>query len=819
MRFSILDMRFSCRTASRLFVRFAPPSDGTYATVLRRNAVHETAVAERSDSNSGSKSRIENRESRIAYQFLILLLVLLPQLLKADCPAPPPYNGYKFLNPELLDYNSELYPFYLAFKADYNDTDLLAENIREADNLTEWYERYCGTAEIDDIRSLLYGNTINELKRVMDLSANPKASAKDLPGKLRTNSFAAHLVDYHCREVAQYLYYAKRVEPYVVRQRKTYTTTAGSRAERESFINEGLDYFKEAESHYVRLRYAYQVIRLAHYLGEHDYALELYDYLLPKISADPSILYDWIESHRAGILQQLGDYPQAAYLFSRVFARCASCRQSAHQSFVIRSDEEWREANLLCANDGERAMLHVLRAQDRRANLIQEMEAVFRLDPGSRALEPLLMRELLELERALLGVDINPRMSRERRGRAKREAGKRLTELQAFVNDIVDAGTTARPDLWLFARGILEVLAGDHYYADETFASLRRQSENDSLLTQVAIFQEVSNLLALSYVNDSVEVYYYDLLGDPDLTARYPYLTPLVNDKLEIIYEKRGRPGKAALLKHGFHAIQKNPQLPMINELMAMTDSLGGNPFDRGLLANRLGNNPIDDLNHLTGLYYLQRGQWEIALEYFIEIPAARRDGFGRYAPFVKQFADRVNYTPDASATRYNKVELLERLLELEEEARRTANDTLAARNYFNLGLAHYNMSYFSYNWAMADAFRSATSIDRVARSQVRGSVVPHRNAPLGNLENFNMDRARYYFERAAGRAPSKEASAEALYYAAKAERNEHYAAGRPGGKRPFTYFQRLKEDYGETRYYNYLVDECKTFAWFAGRD
>lgn len=753
-------------------------------------------------------------------KLLLLLALLASPDIYADCLPRPAFYGYKFLNPQLLDYNSELYPFYQAFNSEYDDPGLLAENLRERDNLAEWYERYCEQVEIEDIRSLLYGETSGTLKRVMDLSASEKASGKDLPGNWPKNSFASHLVDYKCKEVAQYLLFAKRLEPYVVRRKKTFASQSGARAEMESFIDEGLGYFKNTESHYVRLRYAYQLIRLAHYLKEYRYVLELHDYLMPKIGADPSILYDWIEGHRAGALQSLGEYPQSAYLFSRIFERCASCRESAHRSFNIRSDEEWAAANLLCANDHERAMLHILRAQDRRANLIREMESVFKLDPESRALEPLLMRELLELEKDLLGLDFNPKKDRNKRyhGRPRREAGKRLVELQTFVNKVVDSKKSARPELWLLARGALEMLGGDHYYADETFAEVRQLSDNDSLLDQAAILQKISDLLALDYANDEVEIYYYDMLKDDRMRARYPYLKPMVNDKLEAVYSQRGQRGKAALLRYGFDAIQKNPQIGMINELMGMTDSLSGNPFDRGLLEERVGKNVADDLHHLTGLYYMQRGQWEIALEYFIKIPAARRDSYGRFTPFVKQFKDRVNYTPDPSATTYNKVELLERLLSLEEEARRTENDTLAARNYFNIGLAHYNLSYFSYNWSFGDAFRSATSAARAARMPNNGSVLAHPDAPIGNLENFNMDRARYYFERALTRAPSREAAAEAMYYAAKTERNDYYANGRPGGQRPFTYFRRLEDEYSDTRYYGYLIEECRTFAWFAGR-
>ncbi|MEM9260697.1 MAG: hypothetical protein AAGA62_13695, partial [Bacteroidota bacterium] len=467
----------------------------------------------------------------------------------------------------------------------------------------------------------------------------------------------------------------------------------------------------------------------------------------------------------------------------------------------------------------ERATLHVLRAQNGRAVVIEEMENIYALEPGNPALEPLLMRELLELERDLLGLDFNPKKASNKAQlkRPRPEAGKRIVVLQAFVNRAIESNDTANPELWLLARGVIEMLAGDYFYARQTFDELAN-TRNDSLEQQVEILSEVMNILALNRIDDSVEMYYYDLLDDLPLQRKYPDLRSLVNDKFEAVYYRTGRKGKASLLQYGFDALQKAPELGPIMELESMADSLLGNAFDKRMLANRIGPNAQADIDDLLGTYYLQQGQWESALEVFQRIPTAQRDAYGVYSPFVKQFGDRVSFKPSATLVRYNKVDLLERLITLEDDARRSLNDTIAARNYFNIGLAHYNMSYFSYNWRMADYFRSGRSIEQAARRYTPDATFAHREAPLGNKENFNMDRARYYFERALSRAPTREAAAETLYYLAKTERNTHYANARPGGARPFAYFRRLRDEFSDTRFYELAIDECRTFAWFAGR-
>jgi hypothetical protein len=750
--------------------------------------------------------------------YIFLIALLLPVVSWADCGPYYGFYGYQFLNPKVIDYDTKLAPFFLAFGGNFQDEVVSAVEVQLEDNLAEWHERYCEQVDLTDIQNLIYGNTENRLQRLLRLIGQPDARPADLPPNLRANTFAQHLLRHKCEEVVEYLLFAKRCEPLVTINANAFTTDNSRREDMERLIDDGLDRFKTLKSHYVRLRYAYQLIRLAHYLKEYAYVIELYEYLMPKIEADESIIYDWIEGHRAGALQSMGDYPQSAYLYSRVFARCPSKRESAYLSFKINTDEQWQAALLLCESDQERAMMHVLRSQNSKAQLVEEMRSIYQYDPQNAALTPLLMRELLELERDLLGLDFNPNRQRNQQafGRPRKGVTSRVVALQGFINEVIQDGVSDQTDFWLFARGVVEMLSGDYFYAEETFEDLRLQSENDSIITQLDILDEVLHVLALNQVSDSIEVYYYQLLRQDALRKKYPDLRPLVNDKLEAVYRQKGAPGKAALLQYGFDALRLNPQLSQIEELENMADSLLGNRFDRLLLAERVGPNANDDINDLLGTYYLQQGQWETALEVFRRVPAARRDAYGTYVPFVKQFKDRVNFRPSATATEYNKVDLLERLLNLEEEARGTTNDTLAARNYFNIGLALYNMSYFSYNWRMADYFRSGSSMEQLQRNRrTENFVFAHPEAPLGNREDMNMERARYYFERALTRAPNREAAAEAVFFAAKTERNQHYTSAPKGATRPFRYFQLLQSNYSDTRFYQKAIAECRTFAWY----
>ena len=233
---------------------------------------------------------------------LIIFLTCGPTRVPAQCPTPLTHT-YRFLNPRVVGYDSQLAPFFLHFGAAYRDELTQPGNLQRRDNLAEWQERFCDQAPAEDIEALVYGNTLPLLQQLRGQMGLPKNTKPVLPPALAANAFAEHLLDAKCVEVTDYLIFAKQCEPFVTRPTDPFAETPPRTAEMESLIEVGLAAFPDVESHYVRLRYAYQLIRLAHYLGAYDYVLELYDYLLPKIDADPSLIYDWIEGHRAGALQ------------------------------------------------------------------------------------------------------------------------------------------------------------------------------------------------------------------------------------------------------------------------------------------------------------------------------------------------------------------------------------------------------------------------------------------------------------------------------------------------------------------------------------
>lgn len=757
-------------------------------------------------------------KARLKGTFLLLLILALPPVVPADCWVNPDAYTYRFVNPQLIILDEAGVSSYSRFGDLYNDQYANPEEARQSNNLDEWYERFCGNVERSDIAALLYGRTYNRLTQLARLVDNENSKTSDIDPGLRRNSFARHLVRYHCREVAHYLVYCKRVEPLVQAPLNAFASSAPKRTEMEQLLEEGLTVFRQTESQYVKLRYAYQVIRLAHYLQDYERTITLYEELIPQTLADPSILFYWIEGHRAGALQALGRYAESAYIYSRVFDRCPSRRESAYTSFKIRTDEEWQEALLFCQNEHERATLYVLRAQNPKADLVAEMRSIFHIQADNRALEPLLVREMERLEADFLGLSFNPRRgSNQRYGLPRDIARERIIALQTFVREVIEAGTAATPELWQLTEGYLNVLAGDYFYANSTFDRLQDSLVNDSLRSQLEVFEQVLDILELQTITDSTEVQYFRLLADEELVEQLPDLRKLITDKFRAIYLLDGRRAKALLMSYDLEEFKYNLDLSLINDLLALAAE-EETSFDRRLLSERAGPEALTDLTDMRATYYLQRGQLEAAADIFSEIPEENWDNYGQYYPFIPQFHDQVNLRISDTLRPYNKGQFFARMIELDNTARRTLDPDEAAADYFLLGLGHYNMSYFSYNWELADYFRSGTSAGRLVAGNNNDFVFPTIDSRFDNYESMNMEKALFYFEQARRMATDPEVAAKAAYYAAKCERNVDYTQGLLGQERNYRYFQLLQDEYANTQVYGRAVAECLTFAWYVNQ-
>lgn len=759
--------------------------------------------------------------------FLLLLLLLPIQTSNACGPTDRSFKGYTFINPQIFNLEASDAPFLLSFGNLYNQFFKQETKQKQADNLTEWQDRFCELVTKEDLEYIIYQAAISDLEL---LKTAAESKNMPIPPRLAQNSFAEYVMNKKCVETVDYLIFAKRCEPYVTKNdawenvEKDYSTM-------RRLVTQGRKELMRTKSPYIRLRYAYQVVRMAHYAKDYELTLKMYDFAIPKVDRqlsrmEESFLPYWILGHKAGAMMALGQNVEASYLFSLIFEHCPSKQYSAFQSFSIKTQEEWKACLLLCKNDHERANLYAIRANLSNAKIVKEMQAIYELDSNSEHLEILLLKEMKQLEKNLLGLSFNNNAKKNKRNHNIPEPyiEDYLIEFQEFVRKIREDGKIPQLELWHLAEGYLELLAGDFYAANKTFDEVARNTEQEDLRNQLTTFKLVLQIDAYRNINDEVEGQIFDILKENDTYKKYPDFPDYLRDKLSFLYKKARRPGKQFLSEFTLKDLKPHPKEEVLRDLLVIVESKNPNRFEKMLLSDYEGNTLQNELLDIQATMLMREYQLEAAFEIYKKIPRTQWDNFGIFHPF-KQAFDECVYCPRPidSTAMYNKGEMLERILDLEYKGRGELENN--APYFYQLGLAFYNTSYFGYSWGAMDYFRSGATWTRLHKN--KDDVYPYWKYPFGNQEHTDVTKALYYFEKTKLLSLNPELTARAAFMAAKCEQKMYFMSDAYRAepccnqipKLPESYlvnFKRLKEELAGTEFYEYIIEECQYFRVYA---
>jgi len=559
----------------------------------------------------------------------------------------------------------------------------------------------------------------------------------------------------------------------------------------------------------------------------------MYDFALPKVDKDlsrmdESFLPYWILGHKAGAMMALGKNVEASYLYSLIFDHCPSKQHSAFLSFSIKTEEEWKQCLLLCKNDHERATLYAIRANLVKAKALEEMQQIYQLQPDNSNLEVLLLKEMKNFEKNLLGLEFNDKARQNKRIHKipKPYIEDYLIDFQAFTRKVREEEKVNRPNLWQLAEGYLELLAGDFYAAGKTFDEVRRRTNDDELKKQLDAFQLVLRINEFRYVNDKNEREIYVILDENETYKSYSDFPDFLRDKLYFLYKKNRLPGKAFLIRNTLNDLKPNPKEEILRDLMVMAQNPDLNRFEKILLTDHEGNSLAYELLDMRATMLMREYQIEAAFETYKEIPRTQWDNFGVYQPFMQIFDECVS-CPRAidSTAMFNKGEMLEKMLDLEMKARGKIENN--APYFYQLGLVFYNTSFFGSSWQVMDYFRSGSTWNYLHK--VEDDVFPYRLFPYDNLDHTDVTKALYYFEKTRLLSLNPELTARAAFMAAKCEQKLYFMSDEYR-KEPccnqiprlpvsyLTNFKKLKEELSDTEFYEQIIEECQYFRAYAER-
>ena len=771
---------------------------------------------------------------RAAFLFSLLMFTSFappdpaPPSPPANCnPHAEPFHGYTFLLPDIINKNTAYAPFFVRWD-DYYQKYYFSKDIQKQENIKEWAERFCGQPDTADVEYVVYKASSGELNSLRS-AALEKSRSPRLPYLLEENTFALMLAYNGCTEVIDYLLYAKRCEPHAVLNSDEWTLPAIDPGTMQNLIDEGLGRFQQTASHFLKMRYAYQIVRLAHYGKQWQYTVDLYNYLLPKIDRrKPSTLFFWTLGHLAGALRQLGKIPEASYRYALVFRHCAAKRTQAYRSFLIRNDADWKATLRLCESDDEIATLYLLRAAGSPGFVLEDLEKVYELEPTNKQLDLLLVSSVQDLEKTFLRTPVTDKKYGVAQGAMKRDLGaKNLLDLQKFVRQVIKENECANPKLWRALNGYLNVLAGDRYAASQEFDRVEKMLD-DSDYDQEIFKQLETWRLLVEIQNLNVKNAYVDAaalrIRGYDTYQQNPNFEPFLQDWLSAAYAANNNPGKALLSAFSPEALTYNPRLDVLEDLLKAAATEDPAFLERAM---QIDTNPDlikGRLLEIKGAHLLSIGQPEAALLALRAIPPEAQLRMTKYSPFKEVFDERTHRTVIDSML-LNRRQIVEKLIDYEfrGKAAEAVGDPAAAWYYYLIGLAYYNMSYFGYEWEAMDFYRSGYNWLRLPS----GPVYPLTGSPDGNRENIDLSLALSYFEKALDHSRNTEMSARAAFMAARCQQKQWFCQPdtryRPGNKliptlpgEYYQYYDLLIRKYQETAFFQERVKECKWLAAYS---
>jgi len=691
------------------------------------------------------------------------------------------------------------------------------------DNVAEWARFLLINSPDNNIHAMIYDTTLEELEAAYN--GNYRGS----------NKLLHYLIKNNRKEVLHYILFAKQCEKYC--NIRDYWDEKPSDNGEVELIELGKTGSTESKSRFIRLRYAFQTVKLLHHYDRLRECILLYDEVIAP-SGEDSIIKYWALDHKAGALLKLNKRAEGLYLFSRVFAACPSRRYSSFYSFDVATQQEWEQCLAYCKNNDEKATLYFLRAMDPSSVALEEIKSIYRLNPAAEYLNLLTVREINKLENELLKDELKDNYIIIRKSGGTHNYHKLLNylkELKDFVNMVIKEKPIQQKAFWQICSAYLDFLSYNLKTARSTLNSI--STVNSSYRRQINIIHTAIAASGLNTIDKKAENEIMTMLLNayPENIANRE-ITRYVLDSMRALYTKK-KP--FTYYYTGIYDLRCNPDQATIQQLFDLASQTQHTLFEKFLLlrmnayfsgeyvfsAEVLMNKTDymelkNSLLEMKAMLLLLADEIQEAIAIYASLPEKMRSERRFIDPFTTSIHDIIwdDYYDGKLISRF---EFAKKLLELKTSIKKNPQN---AHAYYLLGNAYYNITYFGKSWDLVGYFRSG--------SYYSGFT--------------DCSRALNYYKKAFELSKDRELKAECCFLMAKCRQNMFdleyntedygYGYGSDKWKRYIReneywkaeelkhdkgyreYFKILKGAYSDTDYYRKVIKGCKYFKFYASR-
>ena len=769
-------------------------------------------------------------------------------------PDADPYDYYtSFFHQNLPDAKGYKPFYYTGFNFLYDET----EPVAASDVLAKEWSAYCGNAiTATDAKKFVNKFAWKDLNNLY-LSID-KNQALKIPDSVKQNSMTDYFFKQKDMEALGYIMYAKQVEPYVYAGESSWDLPQRDSVKMAKLIKNGRQLYTVAKKDVFKLKYAYQVLRLAHYSNRYTDVINWYDEYAASITGN-SVLQPMCIALKAGALFRTGNQKEAAYLFSKAFSASQVKRISNYLGFKwsVKYDTPRGDYLQLCKNNSEKADMLAMFAIGSTANETGTMKEIYDLDADAPVLEVLAVREINKLEEKYF----TPLLQKEKGGKALyyswaetvadsalNENTKRVKELTSFLHDVAAKGQVQNPGLFetgaaYSAYMIKDFSAAKKYLAAAEKMHLSQKIKDQWALTNLlvtisenekidAAFEE-QLLPSVKWLEEKVKTEKSEVVGYSTIAQWKAFYRNLMSEVLAQRYHQQGDLHKETLAigtadfitksasntsgySSAIEFLRNNLVSKDVEKLYALLDSKQPNKFEAYLISHNVVKKT--DVIDFAGTTYLRDYDYNNAIAWFKK-SADKKTGTINTNPFIDLLYDKEEALPAEAKFTTTKLAFAEEMLRLQKAA---ATDKVNASKYlFKMANGYYNMTYYGHAWQLVQYYRSGSD----------GYYIPN-DATGFQKEYYGCFKAQEYFEKAMAASNDKNFKARCLFMMAKCSQKQihkpqydefanKYDEMDTAEKKYFDnfkhnkYFPQLVKEYGNTPFYKEAFNSCSYLSDF----
>lgn len=774
-------------------------------------------------------------------------------------PDADPYDYYtSFFHQNLPDAKGYK-PFYytnLNFLYDEN------EPVTASDVLAKEWTTYCS-------------NTVNETdakkfvnkfawKDLNNLYLNiDKGQPLKIPDSVKQNSMTDYFFKQKDLEALGYIMYARQAEPYVYAGESSWDIPQRDSLKMAKLIKNGQQLYSVAKKDIFKLKYAYQILRLAHYSGRYTDVIKWYDEYSPTITGN-SILQPMCLALKAGALFRTGNSKEAAYLFSKAFNAATVKRISNYLGFKwsVKYDTPRSEYLQLCKTDAEKAGMLAMFAMGSVQNETGVIKEISNLDEGADVLEVLAVREINKLEEKYF----SPLLHQEKGGKAlyyywsDNVADSTINENGKWVNDVVNVFTSLAAKRNIKNAGLFETGAAYAAYMKKDYAAAKKylsaaskmnltQKVKDqwaltNLLVTInekekidAVFEE-QLLPSIKWLEEKTKAEKPEQIGYSNIEQWKTFYRNLLSEILAQRYHQQGDLYKETLAigtadyiyiakdakgnynySNAVGFLRSNLVSRDVEKLFALMENKQLNKFEAYLIShNSLKKSDVTDF---AGTAFLREYDYTNAIAWF-KRSLDKKASVINTNPFIELLYDQEEALPSEAKFSTTKQAFAEEMLRLQKAA---ATDKLnASKSFYKMALGFYNMTYYGHAWKLVEYYRSS----------MEGYHFPD-DATIFQKEYYGCFKAEEYFLKAMQASSDKNFKAKCLFMMAKCSQKqihqpqyEEFGTNYDqfdtaykkymGAFKNNKYFPQLIKEYKGTKFYEDVVYRCSYLDDFIKR-